>query len=268
MVRSNLHTHSVFSDGKNTIEQLADTAISKGFLTLGISDHSYTDFDDSFCMKSGVFDSYIDKMRELKQKYEGRLELLTGMELDYYSENIDTQKLDYVIGSVHYVKNQAGEWFFVDHGAQLQLYAIEKGFGNSKNAYIKAYYDNVCDHMQKNKPDIAGHFDVITKFSLFDEEDPFYKKTALESIDVVLDFGVVTEINTGAVAKGLRQKPYPNEYILRRIKERNGNVVINADAHVCENIDFYFDESAELLKSAGFKTALMLTKNGFTEYKL
>ena len=31
----NLHTHSVFCDGKNTFEELIQSAINKGFTTLG-----------------------------------------------------------------------------------------------------------------------------------------------------------------------------------------------------------------------------------------
>ena len=37
---SNLHTHSTFSDGKNTPEEIVLSAIEKNFLSIGFSDHS------------------------------------------------------------------------------------------------------------------------------------------------------------------------------------------------------------------------------------
>ena len=35
MFKQNLHTHSLYCDGKDTIDQMAQTAIQKGFTVLG-----------------------------------------------------------------------------------------------------------------------------------------------------------------------------------------------------------------------------------------
>lgn len=45
-----LHTHTTFSDGRNTPEEMVLSAIGMGMSTLGISDHSYTSFDESYCI--------------------------------------------------------------------------------------------------------------------------------------------------------------------------------------------------------------------------
>ena len=47
----NLHTHTSFSDGKNTAEEIVNYAIEKNFKALGFSDHSITNHDKSYCMK-------------------------------------------------------------------------------------------------------------------------------------------------------------------------------------------------------------------------
>ena len=38
-----LHMHTVFSDGKNTPEEMVQEAIRRGLDTVGISDHSHLD---------------------------------------------------------------------------------------------------------------------------------------------------------------------------------------------------------------------------------
>ena len=38
MIKQNLHTHSIYCDGNNTIEEMALEAIQKGFTVLGFQD--------------------------------------------------------------------------------------------------------------------------------------------------------------------------------------------------------------------------------------
>ena len=53
----NYHTHTTFSDGKKTPEEVVESAISQGLKSIGFSDHGYTDFDHTYCMKDT--DGYI-----------------------------------------------------------------------------------------------------------------------------------------------------------------------------------------------------------------
>ncbi|MBQ8339544.1 MAG: histidinol-phosphatase, partial [Clostridia bacterium] len=50
MAFSNFHTHTVFSDGKNTVREVVDAAFGADMTALGISDHSCTTFDLRYCM--------------------------------------------------------------------------------------------------------------------------------------------------------------------------------------------------------------------------
>ena len=38
-IRSNVHTHTTFCDGKNSVEEMARAAIDLGFVSLGYSIH-------------------------------------------------------------------------------------------------------------------------------------------------------------------------------------------------------------------------------------
>ena len=67
---SNFHTHSCFSDGKNTPEEMVCSAIERGFTALGFSDHSETKCDLSYCMKLADYPAYFKTINDLKEKYK------------------------------------------------------------------------------------------------------------------------------------------------------------------------------------------------------
>ena len=59
---SNFHQHTTFSDGKATIEQTVQRAIELNFEAIGISDHSYTPFDTTYCMKKERETEYLEEI--------------------------------------------------------------------------------------------------------------------------------------------------------------------------------------------------------------
>lgn len=263
---SNVHTHTNFSDGKNTPEEMLLAAIDKGFVSYGFSDHSHTDCDLSYCMQTKSYPKYFAEINRLKEKYKGKIDVLLGMELDYYSE-VDRKKLDYIISSVHYMIEN-GKVFAIDHAKDIQEDCIENVFGADKNAFAEKYYEYVKQNVKKNKPDIVGHFDVITKYGVIDEDDKEYQKIALDAIDEVLKYCNVIEMNTGAIFRKCKTTPYPAPFILKRILEKGGKVMINGDSHQTEAIDTFFEESVEILKKVGFEEYLILTSNGFESVKI
>ena len=85
MIRTELHCHTVYCDGKNTPEEMVLAAIGKGFRRLGFSGHSETLFDLSYCMTAEKTAAYQKEVARLKKKYADRLAIFLGVEQDYYS---------------------------------------------------------------------------------------------------------------------------------------------------------------------------------------
>ena len=110
---SNLHTHTTFSDGKGTPRENVESALRKNMLSLGFSDHSFTECDPSYCMKLSDYGAYSKEIRALKEEYSDRIPLYLGIEQDYYSD-IDRSEYDYVIASVHYIVRN-GICYPIDH---------------------------------------------------------------------------------------------------------------------------------------------------------
>ncbi len=263
MIKSNLHTHTIYSDGSNTMEEMIETALTRGFVSLGFSDHGYTAFDTSYCITRAGEREYRREIKALKEKYKGKIDLFCGIELDCFGDLPD-YPYDYTIGSVHYVKAD-GEYLTVDKNADHQREMVERHFGGDFIAMAKAYYEQSTSLIIEKKPDIVGHFDLITKFGFIDTAAADYREAALSALREVMKHCSVFEVNTGAIARGLRRAPYPEDFLLREILRGGGRVLLGSDCHYREKLDAWFEEGVEYLRSLGFRSLVRLTENGFTE---
>ena len=244
-----LHVHTVFSDGKNTPEEMILAAIEKGFSTIGISDHSYTLFDEAWCIKKQNIPDYIVCINALKTKYNGKIDVLCGIEQDYWG-NEATTEYDYVIGSVHYLKF-GSEYVPVDDGSKNLVYAADKYLDGDIYAVTEVYYSTLANVVAKTGADIIAHFDLIAKYNeqdpVFDEQHPRYVAAWQGAADKLLKTGKLFEINTGAIYRGCRSIPYPSHAIYAYLKERGAKFILADDSHTAEAVGFRFEQYQDLL---------------------
>ena len=104
-IRGDLHSHTIASDGRNTIEEMATAARERGYEYLAITDHSATHgFGNDVSPEQ--LRRQIELVREANARVQG-IELLAGSEvnilpdgsLDYEDELLG--QLDWVIASAH-----------------------------------------------------------------------------------------------------------------------------------------------------------------------
>ena len=263
MLLGDFHTHSTLDDGKSTLEEMAAAAYDLGLTHFGFSGHSFEEYGQDFCLPQKNVPIYLETARKLQEAYRGRMEVSVGMELDYFGEN--PGGLDYVIGSVHCVK-QGDAACYVDESAQASQRAVDEYFGGDWYRYTDAYYDLVADLPRKTGCQWIGHFDLVTKFNeqahTIDEDSPRYLRRALEAMKYLVKQGVAFEINTGAVARGYRTTPYPGNALLRQLKEFGGEIIVNSDCHYAPQLCFGFDQAAELAQAAGFTHTNLWTRDG------
>jgi DNA polymerase (family 10) len=104
-IRGDLHCHTVASDGKATIEEMAQAARERGYEYLAITDHSATHGFGNDVSPAQLHEQ-VDRIAEIDAGMEG-IELLAGSEvnilpdgsLDYEDELL--ARLDWVVASVH-----------------------------------------------------------------------------------------------------------------------------------------------------------------------
>ena len=250
MKYSNLHQHTNFSDGKNTAEEVVLSAISKNMESIGFSDHSYTSIDESYCMMPSDYPLYHAEIDSLKQKYADKIKVFKGIELDYYS-TVDASEFDYVIASIHYLY-EGGVCYAIDHTLQDQLDYIANHCNGDKNKFASDYFNLLTAHVKNVKPLFVGHFDVITKFGLFDTDNEKYREIALNALKETIKYCNVFEMNTGAISRKRRSVPYPEKYLLEEIYKLGGEITLCSDSHASDTVNFYFDECVEILKEIGF----------------
>lgn len=265
MLLSNLHTHTTFSDGKNTVEENILTAIDKGFVSLGISDHSYTDFDLTYCMTREA--EYLAEVKAMAEKYRDRLEVYRGIELDGYSEMPERDTYDYIIGSCHYIRTPDG-YFSIDHCREGHMELFERYFDLDPYSFARAYFDTYVERTLAHRPDILGHFDLVAKFGMMPETDEKYLSLAREALEVCLKAVPIIEINVGTMARGIRSCPYPAPYFMKDIKAFGGRVTFSTDCHQRDNLDYAVKEIEELFRENGFKSAVILKNGKFEETEI
>jgi histidinol-phosphatase (PHP family) len=267
IVKSDLHMHTNFDDGKNTISEMVESAIEKGFETVGISGHSFTPFDLSYCVKKQA--QYLHEIAKAKRKYADKIDLLCGVEADFYSD-INKADYDYVIGSVHYFKSVKNKYYPIDESKQQFWNILRLMFDNNREHMVSTYYNNVVAMVKKQRPDIIGHFDLITKFGgdnntceLPEEKYLPIVQSAIDEIINIQSYSPVFEINTGAISRGYKNKPYPSINVLKLLRGKNAPVILSSDAHNRDSIGYFFDESIAILKEIGYNTVVLASKTGF-----
>ena len=259
-----LHTHSVYDDGKATLEQMVRAAVERGLSAIGLSAHSPIEGED-WTVPSAKMQDFLQESVEIKKKYGDKIAVYCGIELDLRS-TLDLSPFDYVIGSLHATVTPEGA-FDTDNTAQIARDGIDRFFGGDADAAAETYFAQYRAMAENPEIDIVGHFDLLTKFDeqgrLYDDTSPRYRKAARDAMQSLVDAGKIFEINTGAMSRGYRIAPYPARHLLESLNEMGGKICLNSDAHSPKGIAFAFRQCLDLAESCGFTELWFLTEDGF-----
>jgi DNA polymerase (family X) len=109
-LQGDVHMHTVETDGRNTIEEMAGAAQARGYKYMAITDHS-----KNLAFANGLDDTraiaHIQRIREANEKIDG-ITIFAGIEVDILADgDLDLSddvlaQMDIVIASVHSVFNQ------------------------------------------------------------------------------------------------------------------------------------------------------------------
>lgn len=181
--------------------------------------------------------------------------------------------LDYLIGSVHYIKNEAtGEYLTIDGTEEDYSRIISEFYNEDVQSFIESYYGLVRRMIIEHKPDIVGHIDLIKKNNkngkYFSENEKWYKKEVIQTLEAIKAMDCILEINTGGISRGYMQFPYPSYWILNKCEEMEIKLTLNADAHTPDNLNTYFNETIDVLKEIGYESLYTLEKGVWHSMKI
>lgn len=262
---SNAHTHTSYCDGANTPAEMAAAAWRLGFGALGFSGHSHCAdyyFADGFGMKPAELAAYKRDVLALKEQYRDRMDIYLGLELDAMSEPPAAGEFEYLIGSVHNLTAPDGGILPVDMSPAVTKRAIDNLYGGDVWAYVGDYFVEVdrmlterCNGQSTGQcVDICGHFDLICKYNaggvIFDENDNRYRDMAAQVLAKHAG-KCVFEINTGAMARGVQSRPYPDYWLWEILRDAGSPVMVNSDSHAANTLDFALAEQTERARKFG-----------------
>jgi len=211
--KTNLHTHTVFSDGKNSIKQMVTVAIKLKINYLAITDH----FSDSWKCKviptlntAEKIENYLSKI-ETCQRYlktnNKNLRLLKGIEIDLGSSEKVIKK-----------------FIRPEHFDIILFEYLETPEG-------MAYVRNIIEYW-KNLTPINNKFPILG-LAHFDPSNFIYQ--GLDSlISFLKEFKIYYEFNSSYYEYFSRK----NELFFKKLKEHNIYIAIGSDAHNLNGLDF------------------------------
>lgn len=259
------HTHTLFCDGRADAATMAAAAFERHYTHLGFSAHAPVPFKTEWNMPWERAEAYAATIRQLQREYAPKgMKIFLGLETDYApgitmpdNHAYDPLELDFRIGSVHYITAPGEAFFTVDEpddrfGPKITAWAPD---GDYKRLW-KRYWQYMAEMIERDGFDIIGHFDLAKKNNVggrwFDEDDPAYIDAAFQVVDLAAEKDVVTEINTGGLARGRLKEPYPSPRILQRMCERGVRITLGDDAHAPEHIGNFQHAAIDAARNAGF----------------
>lgn len=276
----NYHTHSSFSDGSSEPAAYVEEAIRQGFSSLGFSEHSVLPFENTFALQAGTELAYVAEIKRLRELYADRLNILLALEADYipglgngFSTLKSSLGLDYIIGSVHLVKNSYNDVLWFIDGPKRETYdnGLNELFGGDIRKGVTAYWQQINSMIQEEEFDIVGHLDKIKMHNQgrwFQEKEHWYRDLVNETVALIAEKDLIVEVNTRGIYKGRSESLFPGRYILQSLHEREVRITLSSDAHQPPELSMWFEEAKVEIKNCGFKMLSTFAEGIWTETEL
>ena len=256
------HVHTEFSDdSRYPMEDVIRDAVKMGMDEICITDHvDYGVKVDWDCgqeiqyrkgdpLANVDYPRYMEKIRALKEEYQGKITFRTGMEFGVqmhtspeFEALFARYPFDFIILSIHQVEDK-------------EFWTQDFQRGRTQKEYNERYYQEMLDVVKAYKNySVLGHLDLIKRY---DEAGiyPFenVKPMIEEILKIVIVDGKGIELNTSFHRYGLSDS-MPSREILKLYRELGGEIItIGSDSHKPEHLGAYIDEGHEILKSLGYK---------------
>jgi histidinol-phosphatase (PHP family) len=214
----------------------------------GIKSIAFTDHDR---YREGVNFDVIARLRETNSE----VEILAGIELDNDPvtgkgglEWVDTHsdRLDFVLGSVHYLNDATRMFDGSDQSGQLQSLGFERAYDQ--------YRSQLDALIRRGHIDCLSHLDLIKIHGLVPDayEAAKFFGPILEQIAAA---GLAMEINTAGWRKPVGEQ-YPAEPILRSALALKIPITISSDAHSYAQVGEDYARLEALLEDVGLEKSV------------
>lgn len=241
-----MHTPLCFHAEGEPIEY-ARRAVELGLAEIGFSEHCpMPDQYDKMRMRENDFPQYLSKVETARlafPKLPIRLaieaEYVLGEE-DYVRHFLQRAEWDYVLGSVHYIR----EWNFDAPEAAARWKETRDLFGQ-----WKLYFEQWKAAARTGMYDSLAHPDLVKKFGFLPVEacEDLFR----DALEAVAACGIAVEINTAGLRKPVKEI-YPSANFLRIARGFNIPISLGSDSHAPGEVGMNFREAVDLARACGY----------------
>lgn len=247
-MRVDLHNHTTLCNhASGTSEEYIQRAIELGIDVYGFSDHAPMNYDPKYRMDISSKPIYEKEILGLKEKYRNDISILLGYEVDYLDgyilDEITKAKVDYLIGSVHFLKNKNDMWGF-DNPEFIGVYKSK-----DIDTIWSEYFDAIEAMAKTGLFDIVGHLDLIKVFKFLPNKD--IRSLAKNALLAIKKSNMVLEINPAGLRKPIKET-YPSKSLLELAYDLDINITFGSDAHAVDQVGFKYEEVINLAKNIGY----------------
>jgi histidinol-phosphatase (PHP family) len=224
-------------------------ATQRGITELGVSEHIYR-FEQSLDVWRHPF--WVDNARDDIDAYcefvRERTDLRLGIEADFVpgSEDrmanlLDARDFDYVIGSVHFLRDEAVD--MEDYGVWGQTHSPEDIW--------RRYFQTLGEAARSGLFDVLAHPDLV---KVWGRDRPAPEGDLRQYYELAMDGIAESAIAIEVSTAGLRKRAgevYPAPAFLEMCLEAGNPVALSSDAHRPEDIGRDYDLALELLAQFG-----------------
>ena len=267
--------------GIDKLEDIVDKAIEAGNPSITFIIHSprltnfrYTaerDTNVKFIRGNKSYLNYPKRIANLREKYEGQINIKYGVELEWMGPDLGLQwsrskifqaeDADYVIGSVHF----APEGLPYDGSKEEALELLK--LRGSLEAYWDGYFNEMIQMIEcfGDMIQIIGHIDLpklnvdmpeaLVNFETSSHPLANKFRTLLE---LIADRNLSLDVNMAGKFKGVGV--YPVQSILRRANELEIPVCVGTDTHHVRYYGLNYKESLEYIQEAGYESYVSYSK--------
>ncbi len=188
------------------------------------------------------FDSYVALVNRATEAHKDSIEVLLGMESDYFPGFEDWiaelhQKADfhYCLGSVH--------WQGEDYRKRFDTHNVK--------AFRQTYFRLLADSAETGLFDCLAHPDLIKNYKPEEWVFDHVRDDVAAALDRIAKTGVAMELNTSGLNKRYKEMN-PGLPMLTMMHERGIPVVVGSDSHWPGRVAENFAQALQTLQHAGY----------------
>jgi histidinol-phosphatase (PHP family) len=240
---------------RENVERYRTVAEERGIAELGCSEHIYR-FSQALDVWRHPFweryahddlDAYCVFVRE-------QTDLRLGIEADFVpgaedrlASLLDARDFDYVIGSVHFLR---------DGAVDMHDYSVWDS-GRGVEAIWQRYFETIGESAASGLFDVIAHPDLVKYWGPErPRPDGDLRRYYELAVGPMADAGVAVEVSTA----GLRKRAgeiYPAPAFLEMCVEAGLPVALSSDAHTAQDIGAGYEQALELLADVGIEQICM-----------